>query len=78
VQQVADGSIQFDHVTFKYKHGSGQPVLNDISFTIQPGETLGIIGGTGSAKSSLEQMIPRPVRCRERHRAGGRRGRAGL
>ena len=59
VQQVADGSIQFDHVTFKYKHGSGQPVLNDISFTIQPGETLGIIGGTGSAKSSLVQLIPR-------------------
>ena len=59
LQQVADGSIQFDHVTFKYKHGSGQPVLNDISFTIQPGETLGIIGGTGSAKSSLVQLIPR-------------------
>ena len=59
VQQVADGSIQFDHVTFKYKHGSGQPVLNDISFIIQPGETLGIIGGTGSAKSSLVQLIPR-------------------
>ena len=59
VQQVADGNIQFDHVTFKYKHGSGQPVLNDISFTIRPGETLGIIGGTGSAKSSLVQLIPR-------------------
>lgn len=59
VQQVADGSIQFDHVTFKYKHGSGQPVLNDISFIIRPGETLGIIGGTGSAKSSLVQLIPR-------------------
>ena len=59
VQQVADGSIQFEHVTFKYKHGSGQPVLNDISFTIRPGETLGIIGGTGSAKSSLVQLVPR-------------------
>ena len=59
VQQVADGSIQFDHVTFKYKHGSGQPVLNDITFRIKPGETLGIIGGTGSAKSSLVQLIPR-------------------
>ena len=35
VQQVADGSIEFDHVTFKYKHGSGQPVLNDITFTIR-------------------------------------------
>ena len=59
VDTVADGSIAFDHVTFKYKHGSGQPVLNDITFTIRPGETLGIIGGTGSAKSSLVQLIPR-------------------
>ena len=59
VQQGADGSIQFDHVTFKYKHGSGQPVLNDITFRLKPGETLGIIGGTGSAKSSLVQLIPR-------------------
>ena len=56
VQEVKDGSIRFDHVTFKYKHGSGQPVLNDITFDIKPGETLGIIGG---AKSSLVQLIPR-------------------
>ena len=59
VQEVKDGSIRFDHVTFKYKHGSGQPVLNDITFDIKPGETRGIIGGTGSAKSSLVQLIPR-------------------
>ena len=59
VQQVKDGGIEFEHVTFKYKHGSGQPVLNDITFSIKPGETLGIIGGTGSAKSSLGQLIPR-------------------
>ena len=59
VQEVNDGSSRFDHVTFKYKHGSGQPVLNDITFDIKPGETLGIIGGTGSAKSSLVQLIPR-------------------
>ena len=59
VQEVKDGSIRFDHVTFKYKHGSGQPVLNDITFDIKPGETLGIIGGTGSAKSSLVQLILR-------------------
>ncbi len=59
VQQVKDGGIKFDHVTFKYKHDSGQPVLNDINFEIKPGETLGIIGGTGSAKSSLVQLIPR-------------------
>ena len=59
VQEVKDGSIRFNHVTFKYKHGSGQPVLNDITFDVKPGETLGIIGGTGSAKSSLVQLIPR-------------------
>ena len=59
VQQVKDGGIEFEHVTFKYKHGSGQPVLNDITFSLKPGETLGIIGGTGSAKSSLVQLIPR-------------------
>ena len=59
VQQMKDGGIEFEHVTFKYKHGSGQPVLNDITFSIKPGETLGIIGGTGSAKSSLVQLIPR-------------------
>ncbi len=59
VKTVKDGSIRFDHVTFKYKHGSGSPVLNDVTFEIKPGETLGIIGGTGSAKSSLVQLIPR-------------------
>ena len=59
VQEVKDGSIRCARVTFEYKHGSGQPVLNDITFDIKPGETLGIIGGTGSAKSSLVQLIPR-------------------
>ena len=59
VQEVKDGSIRFDHASFKHKHGAGQPVLNDITFDIRPGETLGIIGGTGSAKSSLVQLIPR-------------------
>ena len=66
VQEVKDGSIRFDHVTFKYKHGSGQPVLNDITFDIKPGETLGIIGGTGSASpvwysSSPACTTPRPA-----------------
>ena len=59
VDQVQDGSVEFDHVTFKYKHGTGSPVLSDITFRIRPGETLGVIGGTGSAKSSLVQLIPR-------------------
>ena len=40
MQEVRDGSIRFDHVTFKYKHGSGQPVLNDITFDIKPGEGM--------------------------------------
>src|SRR5699024_11637170 len=55
VQEVKDGSVEFDHVTFKYKHGTGSPVLSDITFSIKPGETLGIIGGTGSAKSRSEE-----------------------
>ncbi len=59
VQEVKDGGIEFDHVTFKYMHGSGKPVLTDVNFSIKPGETIGIIGGTGSAKSSLVQLIPR-------------------
>lgn len=59
VREVKDGSIRFDHVSFKYKHGAGKPVLQDIDFTIKAGETIGIIGGTGSAKSSLVQLIPR-------------------
>ena len=59
VETVRDGGVEFDHVSFMYKHGTGSPVLNDITFIIKPGETLGIIGGTGSAKSSLVQLIPR-------------------
>ncbi len=59
VETVRDGGVEFDRVSFMYKHGTGSPVLNDITFTIKPGETLGIIGGTGSAKSSLVQLIPR-------------------
>lgn len=59
VREVKDGSIRFDHVSFKYKHGAGKPVLQDIDFEVRSGETIGIIGGTGSAKSSLVQLIPR-------------------
>ena len=59
VQQVKDGGIEFEHVTFKYKHGSGQPVLNDITFSIKPGETLGIIGGHEGAKPGLGRLRPR-------------------
>lgn len=56
---VADGSIVFDHVDFAYKKESSEPVLKDISLEIKSGETIGIIGGTGSAKSSLVNLISR-------------------
>ena len=59
VYEVADGGIIFDHVTFRYNENSEKPVLNDINLVIQPGETIGIIGGTGSSKSSLVNLISR-------------------
>ena len=59
VMEVADGSIVFDHVDFSYKKNSKEPVLKDINLSIHAGETIGIIGGTGSAKSSLVNLISR-------------------
>ncbi|MDY4693950.1 MAG: ABC transporter ATP-binding protein [Blautia sp.] len=59
VREVPDGSIVFDHVSFSYKKGSKEPVLKDINLTIRSGETIGIIGGTGSSKSSLVNLISR-------------------
>lgn len=56
---VPDGAIRFDHVTFSYSKKSEKPVLDDISLEIASGETIGIIGGTGSSKSSLVNLIPR-------------------
>ncbi len=56
---VADGSITFDHVTFRYNQTSDTPVLSDINLSIASGETIGIIGGTGSSKSSLVNLISR-------------------
>lgn len=56
---VKDGSIDFNKVTFSYKHGDGEPVLRDVELHIHSGETIGIIGGTGSAKSSLVNLISR-------------------
>ena len=58
-KQVADGSIDFNHVSFSYAAGTGKPVLQDIDLHIRSGETIGILGGTGSAKSSLVNLIPR-------------------
>ena len=59
VKIVKDGSIDFDHVTFAYQQRSGKPVLSDIDLHIKSGETIGIMGGTGSAKSSLVNLISR-------------------
>ena len=57
--EVADGGIVFDHVNFSYKKNSDEYVLSDINLDIKPGETIGIIGGTGSSKSSLVNLISR-------------------
>lgn len=59
VMEVKDGSIEFDHVNFAYRAGTGEPVLKDITLSIRSGESIGIIGGTGSAKSSLVNLISR-------------------
>lgn len=59
VMEVKDGSIVFDNVEFSYNHDSEEPVLKDINISINSGETIGIIGGTGSAKTSLVNLISR-------------------
>lgn len=59
VTKVPDGSIVFDHVNFSYKKDSKEPVLKDINLSIRSGETIGIIGGTGSGKSTLVSLISR-------------------
>lgn len=59
VLEVKDGSISFEHVDFAYNDTSEEPVLKDINLEIKSGETIGIIGGTGSAKSSLVNLISR-------------------
>ena len=56
---VPDGSVDFDHVSFSYRQGKGKPVLQDIDLHIEAGQTIGILGGTGSAKSSLVNLISR-------------------
>ncbi len=59
IMHVPDGSIRFEDVDFSYRPGSGEPVLKDIDLDIKSGESIGIIGGTGSAKSSLVNLISR-------------------
>lgn len=57
--RVEKGEIRFDHVSFKYHKDAPEYVLSDISFHIKPGQTIGIIGQTGAAKTTLVQLIPR-------------------
>ena len=59
VLEVKDGSIDFNHVGFAYRPGSGESALQDIDLHVGAGETLGIVGGTGSGKSSLVNLISR-------------------
>ena len=59
VREIPDGSIDFDDVYFNYKKDSDNYILSDVNLHIKSGETIGIIGGTGSAKSTLVQLIPR-------------------
>ena len=59
VMEVADGSIRFEDVEFAYKSNPGKPVLKEINLEIKSGETIGIIGGTGSAKTSLVNLVSR-------------------
>ena len=59
VTEIEDGRIDFNHVSFSYKHGSGEETLHDIDMHIRSGETIGIIGGTGCGKSTLVNLIPR-------------------
>ena len=59
IEAVPDGSITFENVSFQYTEAAEKPVLSNINLSIRSGETVGIIGGTGSAKSSLVQLIPR-------------------
>ena len=76
VTQVENGSIDFDHVSFSYKHGTGDQVLQDVDLHIRSGETIGVIGGTGSGKSTFANLISRLYDVDTGSCKGGRRGRA--
>ena len=78
VMEVKDGSIDFDQVSFKYSKKATRNALSHIDLHIKSGEIIGILGGTGSSKTTLDPADPPPVRRHRGHREGGRRGRAGL
>ena len=63
-EKSLDGKVSFDHVTFTYD-GSSEPSLEDVTFTAQPGQMVGIIGGTGSGKTTLVNLIPGFYTCQE-------------
>ena len=72
--EVANGDIDFEHVDFSYSGEGGNLSLKDVNLHIKSGQIIGIIGGTGSAKSTLVQLIPRLLRRDRRLREGRRRG----
>lgn len=57
--EVPNGNIEFNHVHFSYKHGGGEEVLSDIDLSVKSGEIIGVIGGTGSGKTSFANLISR-------------------
>lgn len=59
VMNVTDGSVEFRNVSFKYSEDAQKPCLNDVTFRIESGETIGVIGATGTSKTTLVQLIPR-------------------
>ena len=65
ITEIADGSVEFNCVAFKYSEKAEKPALYDINLKIESGETIGIIGATGSSKTSLVQLIPRLYDCTE-------------
>ena len=73
--EVKDGSVDFDHVSFKYSRKAERFALSDIDLHIKSGEVIGILGGTGSSKSQPDPADPPAVRCHRGQRQGGRRGR---
>ena len=72
IYEVADGSVDFDHVSFKYSAHADRMALSDIDLHIKSGQTVGILGGTGSSKTSLVQLVSRLYDASERTvRVGG-------
>ena len=59
LERVSDGSVEFDHVSFKYARDAERDVLEDVCLRLEPGSTVGVLGGTGSGKSTLVQLIAR-------------------